>query len=509
MINQRRFNLTILFVFGSWLSVLQSSHVYAQGVCGGDGVVIDVNDNFHYSARWSLELPEGQDEISCQVTGEFSLSDSNEYFESSDRVLHTLFPISFVYHGHGDGPFEAFVDVEYILDNFTTGVSRYPSARTEGWHVNHSANGDWPLAFIGSQFLEATLIGEGIIESMAPTMLDTPDGVSGAISRWQNSRLFSEQTLGIVTAYIDRLIRFSAESMSVWEVDHYDLTMNVTMTLRRVRSQCYMRTTVSGGPGAGVYAGDVAVLSDNPTGIQLDTVREMWFSGPDAYQERIARMQQSPAMRRMMENMSSSDRAAMEANQAAMAAAMAGVQGSAANAGEIADPNPGRDVADLIEGDEPSRGSDPLAELEGMWTLTLEDVRFDDRGPSAGDGVPEEMAMAYIASKFVLSALLDGDSIRNQGPVQEGERPLGMTLGVSQMGLKGPGLGLASTRAEGCTVPAPNLRLEPCPGEQWQSLDRMGAFCGTLSGQVCHESGDTLTVNAEFLAASTLEDCIR
>ena len=180
----------------------------------------------------------------------------------------------------------------------------------------------------------------------------------------------------------------------------------------------------------------------------------------------------------------------------------------------------GSDAADLIEGDEPE-STDPLEELKGMWTLTLEDVRFDEQGPSVEQGGSEEAAMAYIAGKFVLSALLDGTSNPSKHIVDE--KWAGIVLPVESVGLKGPGLGLAGTNVERCNVPKPTVVVRPCrltaagntnfwgseADDLWAVLDRAGFVCGNISGQVCHESGVDLDIEAEFMAARSLEDCIQ
>ena len=265
----------------------------------------------------------------------------------------------------------------------------------------------------------------------------------------------------------------------------------ITVTIRRIPDLCYMDTDVTNVTTNGStinYNGEVAVLSDNPTGIDLETLDELWFSNTAERQERqdrLERARQSPAMRRAMTD---AQRAAHERAMAAMRAA---------------DPNPGRDAADLIEG---NGGSGDVDTLQGMWTLTLQDVRFDEQGPTASSGGTEQLAMAHIANKFVLSAFLDGSSLVNASANLDR-----LVVPVERVGVKGPGLGLAGTNVEGCPAEAPYLSMKPCSEDRSVALklDSEGFVCGELDAQVCNEQLELLTVSAKFLAARSFEDCIR
>ncbi len=465
--------LALLLNVGLGLRVeAQASTCEGLGVIPWDGSLVMAS---YYVMDWKLRLPTGQDEVTCQATARVNLEVPPPVLpgESVGRAYDAIGPIMHSFIAEGDGPFEAIVTIDFIAEGVFSGSE------------------SWPLGVVTSMNVQSDTDPVG-----APTITsDNPVSLEVGQSEWREIKLFMGSSLSIMARFDDRLMDWFTENNPMGtELDDYSLTLEITLRLRRIKNQCHMKTTVSGGRGAGTYSGQVAVLSDNPTGIELESLRSMWFPGTSAIQERIESAQQAPAMQRMIANMTEQERAAYAAMQQAMGQAYE----------SAADPNPGSEAADLIEGDEPE-SSDPLNELKGMWTLTLEDVMFNEQGPSVERGGTMTMAMAHIANKFVLSASLERDQEMDQGPIQSGQRP----FVVSRLGIKAPGLGLASTHVDRCSVPAATLTLDACPGDQWQELDQMGAYCGTLDGQVCHENGDNLTVHSEFLAASSLEDCIQ
>ena len=109
-----------------------------------------------------------------------------------------------------------------------------------------------------------------------------------------------------------------------------------------------------------------------------------------------------------------------------------------------------------------------------------------------------------MAGHFVFTAELDPGGLVGAGTYQ-----YFVALPVEGVGMKAPGLGLASTRVEQCRVREPSLGGRPCESDQAVALDQAGAICGRLQAEVCTEDDEILTVDAEFLAGRSIDQCIR
>ena len=286
---------------------------------------------------------------------------------------------------------------------------------------------------------------------------DAPGYPLRLLDTWTQSAMFRVGLPDFVFDAGDRLAPVGLNS--------YDLVVDVTMTLERVRGRCYMLTTVTGGYGAGTYFGDVAVYG-SPTGVSNETLEgfsqmRQWASG----------MAQSETMQQRMAASGASEEQIRQVQE--MYAQMSG---------------------ESIQ-----------AELPSDVTLTLQDVKFDDETNYRRS---ELSAMLKMAGHFVLSAQIDEsagflDMLDATGPV---------TMGISQMGGALPGLGLANTETAKGKCPGSSgnqITFEPCPGHD--SIDfENGPFCGKIEGAVmCNEQMEKLTVTADFLAGTELTECIR
>lgn len=415
--------------------------------CDGPGHFTGVSGDAWHSGTWNLSLPSGVDEVSCSVTtDEFDLE--NDVERPGQISYRSIDPLKFEYDTDGEGPYEATVSVEFIPIGFPDNSE------------------SWPLGLVNSGHLERGTFTDG---TNSPTMLNLPVSVYVGRSVWEKSKIFDGSYFSILAAYEDRFFGWVVEQPVSHPPDSYRLKLEFTMTLRRIKGQCYMRTIVSGGRGAGVYSGDVAVFG-SPTGVSNETL-ESWFGSPEDTAEggRFQALQSA-----MNSQMGQQARQGMSAEQQRLLERAYEEMGAAA------------------------RQADPINEVRQMVTLTLEDIRFNEQGPSADRGDTMAMAMAHIANKFVLSAQLE--LVGDADPLSVEE-----SYSVEKVGLKGPGLGLASSHTDKCPANLRTLTLRSCPGQTQQD----GFYCGTLDAQVCNETNDLLTLKAEFQAASSLEDCIQ
>lgn len=402
---------------------------------------------------WVLRLPESQQEIVCEAQMDF-LEEGTGPRDPRNRVR----TFGFRFDAEGSGPFEAVVEVDF-------NVARWPDDTDPGNDV---------LPF-------------GIVRTETGGRAGPPETlVGGRGSRRERHQFMGHQLYSLML--FDGLLNESGRPTGMPPRDDglwgYDITVGLRMILRRVKDRCFMVADVSGGSGAGTYSGDVAVLG-NPTGVS-DATLDMWFQTEegevlDTFEDAWG----SQAGEQMREQMTEEQAAQLQALYRQMGAG--------------------------------AEEADPVREIREMLTLTLEDVRFDEDGPSAeadpsapavwesrASNSPLE-ALAHMANKFVLVAQLAGD-----GSVLAPNDQTASTLAlpVKKVGLKGPGLGLASSESSCGDVPSASLLIKPCEGDRWLELDQMGAVCGDLVATVYNEKCEKLDVEAEFLAGRSVEQCI-
>ena len=146
----------------------------------------------------------------------------------------------------------------------------------------------------------------------------------------------------------------------------------------------------------------------------------------------------------------------------------------------------------------PSLLSSLAAELEGIKSLTLQDVKLDAESEHVGL-VPVDAAR--LATAFDLTAQVN--SAPAEGPVQPGKDPL--LMDVTHLGLRGPGF-MGNMR--NCGASTAKLYFKPCPGEESIDLDQ-APYCGTIQATVCDTRGREISsVWAGFYAGEDITACI-
>jgi len=426
----------------------------------------------HPRDRILLELPAGQDEIETTLSMQWDLEFGRAGISALPASCRAVFiglldsAGGWILEPADEGPVAvgpAFTDL-FPIDLRTDGRGLFEVMvilTEKRIRIADLGGGPLDVSAAHGHLVNSATLPTVLFDGRHPDQADYP--------HWAYRETFtgSGRTVSMTSTW-SRTAEYSATRSCVVERE-----MEMRVILRRVTDRCYMRATVVGGHGAGTYSGDVAVLG-NPTGVS-DSTLDMWFGSPEENTD--DRMFQ--ALNDVMNS---------EAGQEAM-------EGMTEEQME--------QLQELYRNMGTPQLEDPIREVREMLVLTLEDVRFKAAPPDSS-----LEALVGMAGHFVLSAQIAGGIPEGHDLAVESWTPP-----VENVGVKGPGLGLASTDTS-CGRPSddPLLVIGRCDyndEENSLALNDMGALCGDIHATVYNEQCEELTVDASFLAGRSIEQCIR